>query len=166
MRKAVQITGAAIIAAVLMTGCGSESKDGGAKEPAQATPPADAPKAPSQAPAEDPAKSGGDVTAAKLAGGWKKGKLQDNSFLVLSFAGRTAALSGPGQSCTGTVNDSAKPVTLAFKCKQGDQYASGTVKGVDAGSLTVAWASGKEDTFTKAVGTDGKPAAGLPGKIG
>ncbi|MBB5122833.1 hypothetical protein AF335_22155 [Streptomyces eurocidicus] len=166
MRKAVQITGAAIIAAVLMTGCGSESKKGDGDKPAQATPPADAPKAPSQAPAEAPAASGGDVTAAKLAGGWKKGKLEDNSFLVLSFAGRTAMLSGAGQSCTGMVNDSAKPVTLAFKCKEGAQYASGTVKRADAASLTVAWASGTEDTFKKAVGVDGKPAAGLPGKLG
>lgn len=162
MRKAVQITGAAIIAAVLMTGCGSESKDGGDK-PAQATPPADAPKAPSQ----EPAAGGGDVTATKLAGGWSKGKLADKSIMILSFSDKTVMLSTAGKACAGMVNESAKPVALTFNCKDGGtQYASATVKSVDANSLTVVWASGTEDTLKKAVGMDGKPAAGLPGKIG
>ncbi|MFE0042893.1 hypothetical protein [Streptomyces albireticuli] len=167
MRKAVQITGAAIIAAVLMTGCGSESEDGGADKPAQSSaPPAEAPKGTGQTPAEDPAKAGGgDVTAAKLAGGWSKGKLTDKSFMILSFSGKTVMLSVAGQACSGTVNDTAKPVALTFNCKDGAEYASATVKSVDAASLTVAWASGKEDTLKKAVSTDGKPA-GLPGKIG
>ncbi|MBT2384153.1 hypothetical protein [Streptomyces sp. ISL-11] len=161
MRKAVQITGAALIAAVLMTGCGSES--GGDKKD-EATPAADAPKqTPGDAPAKDPAK-GPNTSAAALAGAWSKGKLADKSMRILSFSGNAAALNAMTYACAGKVVDNAQPVTLTFNCKNGNtEYAQGTVKSVNANSLTIAWASGKEDTFSKSVDEAGKPN-GLPAK--
>ncbi|MGW1076868.1 hypothetical protein [Streptomyces sp. NPDC002537] len=167
MRKAVQITGAALVAAVLMTGCSSQSDDGdkkaGATAPAadQQQKPGDTASAPA-APA-----GGGTVKAAELQGGWAKGKLMDKSLLILSFSRNLVMLSGK-TACSGTVVDTAQPVTIDIThCQDGsNEYAKGTVKSVDAKTLTVAWANGKVDTFTKAVGTDGKPAAGLPGAPG
>ncbi|MEV5241257.1 hypothetical protein AB0K89_19425 [Streptomyces cinnamoneus] len=167
MRKAVQITGAAFIAAVLMTGC-SKSSDGGDKK-ADTKPSADAPaqtpggSAKPEAPADEPGKN--NVTAADLAGGWSNGgKLTDKSMLILSFAGNQVMLSGK-TACSGTVVDNAQPVTINIKhCQDGStDYATGTIKNFNGKSFTVAWASGKEDKMSKAVGGDGKPA--LPGGI-
>ncbi|MEV6673142.1 hypothetical protein [Streptomyces sp. NPDC051162] len=167
MRKAVQITGAAIIAAVLMTGCGSQSDDGDKNK--SATPPPAAPAKPADPAAQAPAK-GGTVKAADLRGGWSKGKLMDKSMLILSFSGNMVMLSGK-TACSGTVVDSTQPVTIDIThCQDGStEYTKGTVKSVDAKTLTVAWASGKEDVLTKAVDADGKPAVpvpGAPGKLG
>ncbi|MFI1969431.1 hypothetical protein BLA24_14380 [Streptomyces cinnamoneus] len=168
MRKAVQITGAALIAAVLMTGCSKSSDDKGGDKGKEtgATAPADPAKQPSGAPAADkPA----NVKAADLSGGWSKGKLSDQSLLILSFASNTVMLSGK-TACSGKVNDTAQPVTLDIThCQDGStEYGKGTVKSFDGKSLTISWASGKEDTLTKTVGADGKPAglpAGLPTNI-
>ncbi|MEU2868932.1 hypothetical protein ABZ769_06965 [Streptomyces olivoreticuli] len=166
MRKAVQITGAAVIAAVLMTGCSSQSND--EKKPGNATPPAAAPEKPADPAAQVPAKSG-NVKAADLKGGWSKGKLTDKSLLILSFSGNMVMLSGK-TACSGTVADTAQPATINIThCQDGStEYTKGTIKSADAKTLTVAWASGKEDTLTKAVGADGKPAEvpGMPGKLG
>ncbi|MEU4212849.1 hypothetical protein AB0F13_23105 [Streptomyces sp. NPDC026206] len=169
MRKAVQITGAAIIAAVLMTGCSKSSDDEGKKT--GATPSADAGKqtpgdaSKGQTPGGTPGKN--NVSAADLAGGWSNGgKLTDKSLVILSFAQSTVMLSGK-TACSGTLVDNAQPVTINIKrCQDGStDYTTGTVKNFDGKSFTVAWASGKEDKFSKAVGADGKPAAGLPGGI-
>ncbi|MFF4223008.1 hypothetical protein ACFYZH_09080 [Streptomyces abikoensis] len=170
MRKAVQITGAAAVAAVLMTGCGSSSDKGGDKSKetgASAPATADSGKpTPGGAATSTPAQR---VSAADLKGGWSKGKLSDQSLLILSFAGNKVGLSGK-TACSGTVVDNAQPVTLEIThCQDGStDYSKGTVKSFDGKSLTIAWASGKEDTLTKAVGADGKPAglpAGLPAGI-
>ncbi|GAA0452583.1 hypothetical protein ACFQ2B_13730 [Streptomyces stramineus] len=164
MRKAVQITGAAIFAAVLMTGCSSEGDDK-PSDPKQSTPPAADQQKPGEKPADTPGSSG-PVTPATLNGGWgNKGQLVDKSLLILSFADKTAMLSGKS-ACAGKVDYDAKPVTLTFNCKDGStDYAKGTVKSVDGKTLVVSWASGKEDTFTKTVGSDGK-VTGIPGITG
>ncbi|MET9415301.1 hypothetical protein ABZY03_14180 [Streptomyces klenkii] len=164
MRKAVQITGAALCAAVLMTGCSSGS-DGGKKDdkPAGGATPA------SQAPAEQPSAPAADgkrVTAAELAGGWSNGgKLADQSIVILSFAQNTVMLSGK-TACSGTLVDNSQPATISIKHCQGGgtDYTTGTIKDFDGKSFTVAWASGKQDRMSKTVGGDGKPT-GLPGGI-
>ncbi|WP_372410909.1 hypothetical protein [Streptomyces luteireticuli] len=157
MRKAAQFTGAALIAAVLMTGCGSGSKDDGdAKKNDAASSGSSGSGQQSQAPA-----AGGDGAAA-LQGGWAKGSLLDKSLMVLAVAGDHASLSvAPKVACSGKVVTTARPVTFELKCLDGStEYAKGTVKSVDAKSITVAWASGKEDTLKKDTEAD-KPA-GLP----
>ncbi|MEU1374327.1 hypothetical protein ABZ442_11725 [Streptomyces triculaminicus] len=170
MRKAVQITGAAIFAAVLMTGCGSsggeKDKETGQPAPTGASKPADAPK---DKPAETPAKQ---VTATDLAGGWSNGgKLADKSIVVLTFADKIVAISGKS-TCTGELVDNAQPVTINVKhCQDGAKdYTTGTIKDFTGKSFTVAWASGKEEKYNKALSADGKPAGvgipGLPAKPG
>ncbi|MEV4433644.1 hypothetical protein [Streptomyces sp. NPDC049555] len=162
MRKAVQITGAAVVAAVLMTGCSKSSDD-------KKTDPAAKPSgAASSAPAADPAASqkpigSGNVTAAELKGGWSKGKLSDQSLMVMSFAGNQVMLSTK-TACSGKLVDNAQPATVEINhCQDGStDYAKGTIKKFDGKSLTIAWASGKEDTLTKTVGGDGKPAINIP----
>ncbi|GGY09070.1 hypothetical protein [Streptomyces hiroshimensis] len=164
MRKAVQITGAALCAAVLMTGC-SSSSDGGKKDdkPVGGATPT------SQAPAEQPSSPAADAkraTAAELAGGWSNGgKLADKSIVILVFTQNTVTLSGK-TACSGTLVDNAQPATITIKhCQDGSKdYTTGTIKDFDGKSFTVAWASGKEEKMIKTVGSDGKPA-GLPDGI-
>ncbi|MFI1797659.1 hypothetical protein ACH427_09910 [Streptomyces sp. NPDC020379] len=159
MRKAVQITGAAFIAAVLMTGCGSQSDD----KDKSATPPPSAPTKPAGPAAQDPAEGTG-VTgpvegtyAAKIDGtGWG---------LVISPS--MAALAGAGHVCDGTVDHNAKPPTLTLKCADGDTLRTqGEIVSADGKTLVVSWSSGKKDTFLKT--EKGGAPAGLPdlGKLG
>ncbi|MEU5420255.1 hypothetical protein ACFY1P_26945 [Streptomyces sp. NPDC001407] len=161
MRKAVQITGAAVIAAVLMTGCSSQSDD--KDKNISATPPASAPAKPADPAAQDPAKGTGvtgpvDGTyAAKIDGtGWG---------LVVSST--MAALAGAGHVCNGTVDHNAKPPTLTLKCADGDTLRTqGKIVSADGKALVVSWSSGKKDTFLKT--EKGGAPAGLPdlGKLG
>ncbi|GHG76106.1 hypothetical protein [Streptomyces griseocarneus] len=154
MRKAVQITGAAVIAAVLMTGCGSsgddKDKETGQPAPTGASKPAEAPK---DKPAETPAKP---VKAADLAGSWGNGgKHADNSLQTYTFTKNMVVMAGK-DTCTGQVVDNAQPVTLTMKNCPG--RTTGTVKGFDGKSLTVSWEGGKEDKLTKVNGIPGLPA--------
>ncbi|MBO0652077.1 hypothetical protein J1792_04475 [Streptomyces triculaminicus] len=158
MRKAVQITGAAVIAAVLMTGCGSsggeKDKETGQPAPTEASKPADAPK---DKPAETPAKQ---VTAADLEGSWTNGgKHGDNSLQSYTFTKSHVVIAGKA-TCTGQVVDNAQPVTLTMKNCPG--HTTGTVKSFDGKSFTVAWDSGTQDKLTKLAGLP----AGLPVKPG
>lgn len=158
MRKAVQITGAAVFAAVLMTGC-SKSSDGGDKK-VPATPPA---AADSQAPAAGGASSapaGG--TTGSVDGAWGAAQSADGA-VGLSIHGAKGAVVNGKHICPGEVNQSAKPVTLTLKCNDGDTTRSqGTIVSSDGKSLTVSWASGRKDTFVKA---DGAGAAGGAGQL-
>lgn len=158
MRKAAQFTGAALIAAVLMTGCGNGGKDGGDAKKNDAAPSAGSgSQQQSQAPAAD-----GGADAAALQGSWAKGGFLTKDLVILAVAGDHASVSAaPKVACSGKVVTTAKPVTLDLKCLDGGtEYAKGTVKSVDARSITIAWASGKEDVLKKDTEA-GKPA-GLP----
>ena len=149
MRKAAQITGAALIAAVLMTGCSSGSKkDDSSSKPTDS---ASAGSGDQQQTSNPPAQSGDKaITAAQLAGSWMKGKPGSPDFLMLAIIQQHASVIDHN-TCDGQVIDNAQPVTLTFTCKDGDKkHAKGTVKSVDGSSLTVAWESGETDTLTKA----------------
>ncbi|MFI9720410.1 hypothetical protein ACIHFE_12230 [Streptomyces sp. NPDC052396] len=163
MRKAAQITGAAVIAAVLMTGC-SKSSDGGDKKAdgsasASAQPSQQQDQQPSsQAPAQDKTT---DFNIADLKGAWAKGKLLDNSLVIVSISGNFAMVSAGTDACSGKLAET-RPITMDLKCQSGKtDYAKGTIKRYDGKSITVAWASGKEDVLEKKV-SDGKPVNGLP----
>lgn len=157
MRKAVQITGAACIAAVLMTGCSKSSDNGGGKKADGDKATASAqPAAPgSNAPAPDPG-SDNKTDAAALNGGWADLKSPDGA-VGLYISGTKAAVVNGAHKCSGGINQ-AKPATLDLSCADGDSKRThGTVEKVDGSSLTVAWASGAKETFAK---------AGMPGASG
>ncbi|MFH8789652.1 hypothetical protein [Streptomyces roseoverticillatus] len=169
MRKAVQITGAALCAAVLMTGC-SSSSDGGKKDDKPVGGATPTSQAPAEQPSSPAADAGQRATAAGLAGGWSNnGKLTDKSLVILSFAQNTVMVSGK-TACSGTLVDTSQPATITIKrCQDGStDYSTGTIKDFDGKSFTVVWASGKQDKMSKAVGSDGKPtgvAGGIAGGL-
>ncbi|MFH8366311.1 hypothetical protein [Streptomyces sp. NPDC018031] len=155
MRQAARITGAALFAAVLMTGCSSSDDDGKGEGTASKAPAADVPAS---------GDAGKGVGASDLEGGWATDATHtDQGLLILSVQGGTATLLGK-TSCTGKVEDS-RPVKLTLACKDGSSDRSdGSVVRGDAESLTISWGSGKESTFKRTVTPDGKPKlpSGLP----
>ncbi|WP_399089096.1 hypothetical protein ACGH2B_15540 [Streptomyces sp. BBFR2] len=142
MRKAAQIAGAAALAAMLLSGCGSSSS-----EDKPATPESSAPSAPDAG-----SKPSGD---AALEGAWETKEGGDP--LILVFKNGTAALSrGHEAGCLGKVESMAGLSMVALKCTDGDTSRTmGRLKpGADGKSLTVTWKGGPTEKYQRA--EDGK----------
>ncbi|TJZ51930.1 hypothetical protein FCH28_18890 [Streptomyces piniterrae] len=143
MRKATQIAGAAAIAAMLLSGCGSS---GGDKE----TPP-------SKSPESGPSTPGGadkPANGAAVDGAWEADS--SDGKLILAITKGTVALSnGTKAACLGKVQEMAGTTMAALKCTNGDDTRTmGTLKpGADGKSLTVDWKNGPTEKYTKS--TDG-----------
>ncbi len=137
MRKAAQITGAAVVAAVLLSGCG---KGGGSAKDATPTPAtSDAPSASAAAAAT----AGG----AKLDGTWQaKGP---GGPTTLTIVGDKAAVAAGKTVCAGAVVTNGKAY-LRLKCTDGSkQRAEGiAAPSPDGTSLSVNW-NGTTETFSR-----------------
>ncbi|KUL36234.1 hypothetical protein ADL22_25290 [Streptomyces sp. NRRL F-4489] len=150
MRKAVQFAGAAAVAALLLSGCGSGSGgDSGKKD--GATAPGNAPEtAPTSA-------GGGDGKAADPAaveGAWKAGTAAAPLVLVVA-KGTVAFSNGHQAACMGTVQKIAGASVAVLKCTDGDTTRTmGTLRpGADGKTLTVDWKNGPTEKYTRS--TDG-----------
>ncbi|MFG2290448.1 hypothetical protein ACGFOU_30765 [Streptomyces sp. NPDC048595] len=140
MRKAAQIAGAAAIAAMLLSGCGSSGGNGSDSKPSK-TPEA-APSTPGDA--DKPA------GPTAVEGAWKAGS--DSSPLILVIKEGTVAFSnGHKAACLGKVQTMAGMTMAALKCTDGDTTRTmGTLKpGSDGKTLTVDWKSGPTEKYTK-----------------
>ncbi|MEU1663245.1 hypothetical protein ABZ547_06485 [Streptomyces sparsogenes] len=142
MIKAVRIAGAVAAAALLMTGCGSDSDDGGDKPDASK-------KAPSSGQSSAPAEGG--------AGGAVSGAYMSKSggeAMVLSISGEKAVLVAGKHTCTGEYADTGSKSgnrMLMLECADGNtDRTMGSVKASEDGkTLTVDWDAVEPDTFTK-----------------
>ncbi|RLU78188.1 hypothetical protein CTZ27_37810 [Streptomyces griseocarneus] len=149
----MQYTGAALIAAVLMTGCGNGGDSKGDKE--------DAGK-PSAAPSTATARPGSG--RGHLDGVY--GAHGDDGAIGLSvYQGKAFVYANNGRRvCTGTVAEDAKPMTLALTCADGNKERSaGTVEQAEGTTLVVSWGGGKKDTFTRTADAAPLPS---PKKLG
>ncbi|MBZ4318737.1 hypothetical protein [Streptomyces huiliensis] len=160
MRKAAQVTGAALIAAVLMTGCSSGSGDKDDKGGKKADVKPEQSVGRSAAPSEG-AKGGG--SKGKPAAGSPEGVYlaqTSDGPMALSIGGGFAALvSHDGKrTCTGTVN--GKSFKLDDCTDKSDKRTMGLIEKSDATSLVVFWEGGPRETFTRQ-GDDG--SINLPG---
>ncbi|MFJ9851450.1 hypothetical protein [Streptomyces sp. NPDC101150] len=140
MRKAAQIAGAAAIAAMLLSGCGSSGDKGSDSTPS---------KAPESVPSTP---GGGDKATDGKAfeGAWKAGSA--DSPLVLVIAHGTVALAdGQKTACMGKVQGMAGMTVAALTCTKGDNTRTmGTLKpGSDGKTLTVDWKNGPTEKYTK-----------------
>ncbi|MCF3175286.1 hypothetical protein IPZ61_18420 [Streptomyces sioyaensis] len=140
MRKAAQIAGAAAIAAMLLSGCGSSGDTGSDSKPSKA--PQDAPSTPGGAD-----KSAG---AGAVEGAWKGGSGSKPLILVVS-KGTVAFSNGHKAACLGKVQEMGGVTMAALKCTDGDTTRTmGTLKpGADGKTLTVDWKNGPTEKFTK-----------------
>ncbi|MEU7485465.1 hypothetical protein [Streptomyces sp. NPDC042319] len=155
MRKGIAFAAAAAAATLLLAGCGGGSDTGGGEKGS----PSPSPSASSAGPTPgEEGGGGGKVTLAALEGGWTTDALHaDKGLLILSVSKDRAVLIGK-KSCGGKVVDGT-PIKLAFKCTDDDsEHAAGTVKSLRGKKLTITWASGKEDVFTRTEGTTDLPS--------
>lgn len=141
MRRTAQFTGAALVAAVLMTGCDSGGdQDGGKKE-------AGAPSASSS-----PARGGApDGKGGSALDGVYAARSGDGPVGLSVYQGKAALYADNGKrACTGTVGVAKKPVAFTLTCADGNtDRASGKVEHSDGKTLVVSWAGGKKDTFSR-----------------
>lgn len=156
MLKRVRIGAAAagVAAALVITGCSSDSGDGGDGGKSKETPQASA-----------TASAGGD-TGGSGSGG-KSGSLQGSwvttsqgKSVALLISGKKVALVGE-HVCSGTAGDEMGMQMLTLKCADGNSDRNmGQVKSVDATTLKVSWEGFGDDTFRKT--DNGKLPSGFP----
>ncbi|MER0246943.1 hypothetical protein AAHZ94_34265 [Streptomyces sp. HSW2009] len=158
MRKAATIAGASVLAALLVTGCGSSDGDGDKDGDKAKQTPTGAEQQPSDAPADDAGEG------AKVEGTYLTKAAGDGQRLVLVIKDKTAVLAGP-RACTGTYQQN----TLMLKCADGntDRTMGKVTPGAD-GSLTVDWdALSENDVFLQPKPGDAIPTpSGLPTDLG
>ncbi|MEU9111980.1 hypothetical protein AB0D04_09355 [Streptomyces sp. NPDC048483] len=145
MRKAAQIAGAAAIAAMLLSGCGSSGDKG-------------SDSAPSKAPESGPSTPGGGDKPADgkaFEGAWKAGSA--DSPLVLGITQGTVVFAeGHKTACVGKIQEMGGMTMAALKCTKGDDKTRtmGALKpSSDGKTLTVSWKNGPTEKYTKS--TDG-----------
>ncbi|GAA1234923.1 MULTISPECIES: hypothetical protein [Streptomyces] len=163
MLKRVRIVAAAagVAAALVITGCSSDSGDGGDGGKSKETP---------QASTSTGADTGGSGSGSGSGG--KSGSLQGSwvttsqgKSIALLISGKKVALVGE-HVCSGTAGDEMGMQMLTLKCADGNTDRNmGQVKSVDATTLKVSWEGFGDDTFRKTDGgklPSGFPTMGLP----
>ncbi|MFE9395161.1 hypothetical protein [Streptomyces flavidovirens] len=151
------VAAAAVAAALVLTGCSSDSGGtGGDKGRAKGN---------SGSAGQSSAPPGGDQGAsADVSGSWLA--TTDGKIVALIIQGSDAAVAGE-HVCTGTVAGEGvaegNKVTLKLKCPDGnaDRTTGVVTPGAGGDSLTVKWGSGIEDSFKKSAGGDQLPE-GMP----
>ncbi|WP_053925051.1 hypothetical protein [Streptomyces chattanoogensis] len=144
MRKAAQIAGAAAVAAMLLSGCGSSGDKG-------------SDSAPSKAPESGPSTPGGGDKAPggkAFEGPWKAGSADSPLVLVVSH-GTVAFAEGHKTACMGKVQEMGGTAMAVLTCSKGDDSRTmGTLRpGSDGKTMTVEWKNGPTEKYTKV--TDG-----------
>jgi hypothetical protein len=143
------VASAGLVAALALTGCGSDESDDAGEDGKDTT---------SSAPSETGSGGDGGTKAESVEGTWAG--LTDGKPVALSITGETAAVLADGHACTGEVADHGKPM-LSLKCADGNtERTMGSIESNDGTTMVVSWDAGKKDTLTK---TDpGKIPEGLP----
>ncbi|MFF8314109.1 hypothetical protein ACF05W_20310 [Streptomyces lydicus] len=140
MRKAAQFAGAAAVAAMLLSGCGSSGDTSSDAKPS---------KTPEAAPSTP---GGADKPASPdaMEGAWKGGSSSSPLILVIT-KGTVAFSNGHKSACLGKVQSMAGMTMAALKCTDGDTTRTmGTLKpGSDGKTLTVDWKNGPTEKYTK-----------------
>ncbi|WP_223206083.1 hypothetical protein [Streptomyces xanthii] len=144
---------AAVVAALAVTGCSSDS-GGGKKDRGS-----DSGSSSSADGGSTGGSSGSAGSVKDTEGIWSA--TSGGQPVVLVVGGKQASLStGDGHLCSGTVSDGAAP-TFVLKCADGStDRTTGKVESNDGKSMQVSWDGGKTDAFTKS--EDGKLPTGLP----
>ncbi|MFG2208474.1 hypothetical protein [Streptomyces sp. NPDC048638] len=148
MRKATQIAGAAAIAAMLLSGCGSSGDKGSDSTPSKA------PESGPSTPGGDGAGDGKTTGGKAFEGAWKAGSA-DSPLILMITKGTVALADGHKTACMGKVQEMGGMTAAALTCTKGDDTRTmGTLKpGSDGKTLTVSWKNGPTEKYTKS--TDG-----------
>lgn len=143
-RVRTSLAAAGLVAALALTGCGSDDGDDAGKDAKASASPTEA--------------GGGDAGSASIEGAWF-GKT-DGKSVDLAVTGTKAVLIADGHACTGEVADMGKPM-LSLKCADGNtDRTMGAIESNDGKTLVISWDAGAKDTLTKSA--TGQLPEGLP----
>ncbi|GAA0493621.1 hypothetical protein [Streptomyces olivaceiscleroticus] len=140
MRKAAQIAGAAAIAALLLSGCGSSSEGGKESTPSPSKP------------------ADGDKAAGGIDGAWQT--QSGDGTVTLAIIGESATLTVGKTVCQGKVRDMGTTM-LALQCNGNDTRSMGKVRRLGS-ELDVEWKGGLNESYEKAKGKVEIPKPDLP----
>ena len=156
MLKHVRIcaTAAAVVAALALTGCSSDDGGGSGKRKTDNSAAEDSGKDTSTGGSDgsDQADSG---AKGSIDGLWVSVTNGKSVALSIQQSGKVAVLaemgagSQTGVTCVGKAGDTSGAQMIMLKCQGDGQREMGTVKSVDATSMTVAWAGVGTDEFKK-----------------
>ncbi|QKW07299.1 hypothetical protein HUT18_13760 [Streptomyces sp. NA04227] len=141
-----------VAAALVLTGCSSDSDDSKDKDNAK-------PSAESSAPADDESATpdsgdSGTGNGKGLEGSWLSTK-GGNAVALVVNQGKAGLFSSGGSVCSGTAGEKAGMQMVELKCTDGNTDRNeGHVKSVDAKTLTVSWEGFGDETFQRTEGTD------------
>ncbi|MCX5083160.1 hypothetical protein ACFC18_40060 [Streptomyces sp. NPDC056121] len=156
MLKRVRIGAAAagVAAALVITGCSSDSGNGG-----DGGKPTETPQASASTGADTGGSgSGSGGTSGSLQGSWVT--TSQGKSVALLISGKKVALVGE-HVCSGTAGDEMGMQMFTLKCADGNTDRNmGQVKSVDATTLKVSWEGFGDDTFRKT--DNGKLPSGFP----
>ncbi|MEU0396803.1 hypothetical protein ABZ208_29245 [Streptomyces sp. NPDC006208] len=139
MRKLVRTSAAAagLLAALALTGCGSDAGGGNGTPKASASP------------GESGDNGSGGGESASLEGAWTG--MADGGPVALSVSGTAASIVADGHACTGQVKDMGGEPMLSLKCADGNtDRTMGAIESNDGKTLVISWDAGKKDTLKKA----------------
>jgi hypothetical protein len=149
VRTSIAVTGLA--AALVLTGCTSDSDKGGGTDKDTATT-----TAPSTSGEDGSGSSPAVDTGSELEGTWAG--LTDGKAVALSVKSGKAALVADQHVCQGSVQKMGEPM-LALTCIDGNtDRAMGRIESNNGTTLVISWGA-KKDSLTKA---DGDTVPGLP----
>lgn len=150
------VLAAGLVAAVTLTGCGSDSGKSDSGKAATAGQASATGGASDSGGSDD---SGSAADASALEGTWAG--LTDGKAVALSVASGKAALVADAHVCSGEVKDMGK-VMLELKCTDGNtDRTMGSIESNNGKTITVSWDGGGKDTLAK---TDpGALPTALPG---
>ncbi|MFE9649020.1 hypothetical protein ACFYO0_33885 [Streptomyces sp. NPDC006365] len=147
---------AGLAAALVLTGCSSDSDGNTAGDEASSPQPS---AAASSADA-DGGSGGGAAEADGVEGSWvtsKEGKL-----IALMIEGAKVAMFSTGGSvCSGTARETSGEQKIALQCTDGNKdRGQGVIDSVSSSTMKVTWEGFGEETYTRS--EDGKWPEGLP----
>jgi hypothetical protein len=158
--KRVRIGAAAagVAAALVITGCSSDSGDGSDGGKSKETPQASGSASAGADTGGSDSGSGSGGKSGSLQGSWVT--TSQGKSVALLVSGKKVALVGE-HVCSGTAGDEMGMQMLTLKCADGNTDRNmGQVKSVDATTLKVSWEGFGDDTFRKT--DDGKLPSGFP----
>ncbi|MER6126110.1 hypothetical protein ABT173_26500 [Streptomyces sp. NPDC001795] len=150
----IALAAAGLTAALVLTGCSSDSGDNGSG--GTSTPSASASTAGTGGSASPSAKPG------KLEGSWLA--TTSGKAVALVITGKEAALFTTGGTvCSGTAGEEAGMQMIHLKCTDGSKNRStGMVDSVNSKGMKVTWSGGSIGTETYVKSEGGKMPSGLP----
>lgn len=151
---------AGLAAALVLTGCSSDSDGNTAGDEASSPQPSAAASSADAEGGSSGGSGGGAAEADGVEGSWvttKEGKL----IALMVDGAKVAMFSTGGSMCSGTARETSGEQKIALKCTDGNKdRAAGVIDSVNSSTMKVTWEGFGEETYTRS--EDGKWPEGLP----